>query len=72
MSENRSDNIKAGLRHAKAHGRLPGRPVRVSDARIRAVAHLSATIAAAKVGLSRSQFILRRRKIEESDATKEQ
>lgn len=61
-------NTKAiidGMRRGAAKGRVPtGRPYSVSDDAIRAVLHLGTLTAARAVGLSKSQFIVRRRKLE--------
>ena len=56
----------AGMRKAAAKGRYPGRPQTVSDAAIRAAIPLGTAKGAARVGLSRTQFIARRRAIEDA------
>jgi DNA invertase Pin-like site-specific DNA recombinase len=61
----RSKQTREGLALAAVKGRKPGRKPRVPDARIRAVMHLGTVEGARKVGLSKSQFIVRRRRIEE-------
>jgi DNA invertase Pin-like site-specific DNA recombinase len=53
-----------GMRRAAERGRVPGRPVTVSDAKIRAAIPLGTAAGAKKVGLTKSQFIRRRRKLE--------
>jgi hypothetical protein len=57
------DKIMAGLEKAAAKGRKPGRPPTVSDGKIRTAIPLGTTKGAAKVGLSVSTFIRRRRKV---------
>ena len=58
-------NIIAGMQRGAAKGRVPtGRPYTVTDAEIRAVMHLGTLAAARQVGLSKSQYIARRRKLE--------
>lgn len=60
------ENIIAGMRRGAAKGRVStGRSPKVSDAAIRAVLHLGTLAAARKVGLSKSQFINRRRRLED-------
>lgn len=61
-----TEKIKAGLAKAADHGRRPGRPVKVPDDKIRAAIPLGTTKGAAKVKLSISTFIRRRRQIEEN------
>lgn len=56
--------IKAGLARAAKLGRLPGAPRRVSDDEIRKVISLGTAEAARRVGLSKAQYIARRRRIE--------
>jgi DNA invertase Pin-like site-specific DNA recombinase len=64
----KSEKIKAGMRWGAERGRVqPGRPYTVSDAAIRKVLHLGTSEAARKVGLSKSQYINRRRKLEMED-----
>ena len=58
-----------GQRRAAKEGRFPGRPMRVSDAQIRRVMHLGTTEAARRVGLSRAQFIARRKRIKQAQET---
>lgn len=62
------DKIMAGLKKAAAKGRKPGRPVTVTDAKIRAAIPLGTTKGAAKVKMSVSSFIRRRRLIEEGES----
>jgi hypothetical protein len=63
-----TEKIKSGMRHGAAQGRVPtGRPYTVSDAAIRKVLHLGTLEAARRVGLSKSQFIARRRRLETED-----
>lgn len=62
------DKIMKGLAEAAARGRKPGRPVKVTDAQIRAAIPLGTTKGAAKVKLSVSTFIRRRRLIEEGES----
>lgn len=54
----------AGMERAAALGRHPGRPVRVADAKILAAIPLGTAAGARKVGLSKSQFIARRKRLE--------
>jgi len=64
----KSERIKEGMRRGAALGRVPtGRPYRVSDAAIRRVMHLGTMEAARRVGLSKSQYIIRRRQLEDQD-----
>jgi DNA invertase Pin-like site-specific DNA recombinase len=58
------EQILEGMRRAAEKGRFPGRPLKVSDAKIKAAMHLGASAGARKVGLTPSQFRRRRRKIE--------
>lgn len=59
------DKIIEGLARAAAKGRKPGRPNKVSDDDVRAAIPLGTVKGAAKVKLSVSTFIRRRRHIEE-------
>lgn len=57
--------IAAGMRRGAAKGRVPtGRPYTVSNDEIRAVIHLGTLEAARMVGLSKAQYIARRRRLE--------
>ena len=58
---------REGLRKAAAKGRLPGRPLTVPDAAILEAIPLGTAAGARKVGLSKTQFIERRRRLEEQD-----
>jgi DNA invertase Pin-like site-specific DNA recombinase len=58
-----------GQRQAAEEGRFPGRPLRVSDAQICRAMHLGTTEAARRVGLSRAQFIARRKRIKQAQET---
>lgn len=60
-----SEKIKEGLARAATRGRKPGAPRKVSNAQIVAAIPLGTTKGAAKVKLSVSTFIRRRRAIEE-------
>ena len=60
----RSQETKDGLAKAAGRGRFPGRKPVVTDAEIMVVIHLGTTVAAREVGLSRNQYIVRRRKLE--------
>jgi DNA invertase Pin-like site-specific DNA recombinase len=62
------DKIMAGLEKAAAKGRKPGRPLKVTDAQMRAVIPLGTVKGAAKVKMSVSSFIRRRRLIEEGES----
>jgi hypothetical protein len=63
-----SKNIIAGMRRGAAKGRIPpGRPYTVADAAIRKVMHLGTLEAARRVGLSKSQYINRRRRLEDQN-----
>lgn len=53
-----------GMAEAAQHGRLPGRPKRVSDDAIREVIMLATGEAARLVGLTKAQYIERRRRLE--------
>lgn len=59
-----SEKTLAGLRAAALQGRMPGRPVSVTDEQLRAVIHLRTGEAASRVGLSKHQYIARRRRLE--------
>lgn len=63
--QNLTEKIKAGQARAAALGRKPGRPMKVSDDKIKAAIPLGTAKGAAKVKLSVSTFIRRRRQIEE-------
>ena len=63
---NRSELTRKGVARARELGRKPGPPVQVSDEQIRTVIGLSTKDAAKAVGLSRSQYIRRRRQIEDA------
>ena len=60
----RSRKTKLGLAQAAAKGRKPGRPQTVSDEAVRSAIGLGTTAGAAAVGLSKAQFIVRRRRLE--------
>lgn len=62
------DKIMAGLERAAAMGRKPGRRPKVTDDQIRAAIPLGTTKGAAKVKLSVSSFIRRRRLIEGAES----
>lgn len=61
----RKEKTREGMRKAAAKGRRPGRPLTVSDAAIRRAIPLGTLAGAAKVGLTKAQFIRRRRRLEE-------
>jgi len=61
------DRIREGMARGAAMGRKPGKRTRVSDKAIRAVIHLGTLEAARRVGLSKSQYITRRRRLEEQN-----
>lgn len=63
--QNHAEKIKAGLVQAAVRGRKPGRPRKVTDAQIMASIHLGTVKGAAFVGLSVSNYIRRRRVIEQ-------
>ena len=63
----KSERVKLGLARASAYGRKPGPPLKATDAQIRAVPAYGTVDGARRVGLSKSQFIARRRQIEEGD-----
>lgn len=65
--ETHSERTRRGLAEAATRGRFPGRPPRVSDDAIRTVLHLGTAEGSQAVGLSKTQFIARRRRIEEKD-----
>jgi hypothetical protein len=65
MAISRSKAIKEAQARAAERGRVSGPPFKVSDEQIHKVIHLGTTEAARKVGLSRSQYIARRRRIED-------
>jgi DNA invertase Pin-like site-specific DNA recombinase len=65
MKKDHSERIKAGLAVAAAKGRKPGRPPKVTEAHMCAAIPLGTTKGAAKVKMSVSSFIRRRRLIEE-------
>ena len=65
--ESKSAQTRRGLAEAAKKGRMPGRKPRISDAKIRAVLHLGTAEGARQAGLSKSQFIARRRQIEKSE-----
>jgi hypothetical protein len=50
---------------AALKGRVPGRPVTVTDDEIRKAIPLGTAAGARSVGLSKTQFITRRRRLEE-------
>ena len=56
-----------GMRKAAARGRVPGRPLTVSDAEIAAAIPLGTLAGAKKVGLTKAQFIRRRRRLEDKN-----
>lgn len=56
--------ILAGMQKAAEKGRFPGRPVTVSDAKIRKAIPLGTAAGARAVGLSKSQFLRRRYRLE--------
>ena len=60
----RSRKTKLGLAQAAAKGRKPGRPQTVGDEAVRSAIGLGTTAGAAAVGLSKAQFIVRRRRLE--------
>jgi DNA invertase Pin-like site-specific DNA recombinase len=62
----RSERIKDGMAAAAVGGRKAGRPRKVDDAMIREAIPLGTTRGAAKVGLCKTQFLARRRKLEAS------
>lgn len=53
-----------GMRKAAEKGRLPGRPVTVTDAKIRKAIPLGTAAGARAVGLSKAQFLRRRARLE--------
>jgi len=55
------------MRKAAARGRVPGRPLTVSDAEIAAAIPLGTLAGAKKVGLTKAQFIRRRRRLEDKN-----
>lgn len=61
----RSKKTLDGMRKAAKKGRLPGRPVTVSDDKIRKFMTLGTGAGARAVGLSRAQFIRRRTRLED-------
>jgi DNA invertase Pin-like site-specific DNA recombinase len=65
--ETHSERIKHGLARAAAKGRKPGRPVDVTDDRIRAAIPLGTLKGAQRVNMSVSSFIRRRRLIEDRE-----
>jgi hypothetical protein len=60
----RSKQTREGLKRAMELGRRPGRAPRVSDKAILGAIRLGTKAGALKVGLSKSQFIKRRRALE--------
>lgn len=66
-----TEKIRAGLVRAAIRGRKPGRPTKVPDDKIRAAIPLGTIRGAAKVKLSVSTFIRRRRAIEEAESNAE-
>ena len=56
-----------GMRKAAAKGRRPGPPQKVSDAEIIAAIPLGTLAGAKAVGLTKNQFIRRRRRLEKQD-----
>lgn len=62
-----SDRIKAGIAYSVAKGRHPGRPQKVSDQQVREVMDLSTSAAAGRLGISKGQYHVRRRRIERED-----
>ena len=64
MANDRSRAIKQAQDKAAKHGRRSGPPLKVSDAQIRKTMHLGTTQAALRVGLSRAQYIVRRKRLE--------
>lgn len=56
-----------GIRRAIERGRLPGSPARVSDDQIREAMHLGTAEGSRRVGLSKRQFIERRRRLEDAE-----
>lgn len=60
----RSQQTREGLAAAVARGRFPGRMPRVTDDEIRAAMPMGTSAGAKKVGMCRSQFIVRRKRIE--------
>ena len=64
MGNDRSKAIKQAQHDAAQRGRRSGPRLKVSDAQIREVMHLGTTQAAHKVGLSRAQYIVRRRRLD--------
>lgn len=67
MSNDRSERTKAGLEKAAKVGRKAGPPLKVADWEIKAAIPLGTAAGAAKVGLSRTQFITRRKRLENLD-----
>ena len=63
-SDDRSAATRKGMERARKLGRQLGRKPKVTDAKILAVLHLGTAEGARKVGLSKSQFIARRRVLE--------
>lgn len=61
------DRIRKGMAKGAARGRKPGRRNTVPDKAILAVIRLGTAEAARKVGLSKAQYIVRRRRLEEQD-----
>lgn len=67
MDKARSEATKRGLEEARKFGRILGRKPKVSDAEIRAVMHLGTAQGARMVGLTKPQYIARRRRIQERE-----
>jgi hypothetical protein len=64
----RSEATKQGIARTRMRGRQLGAPFKATDAEIRAVMHLPTREARKKVGLSKSQYLFRRRAIEEKES----
>jgi DNA invertase Pin-like site-specific DNA recombinase len=65
--DSKSEQTRRGLMRAVRLGRKLGPKPKVSDEAIRKVIHLGTAEAARKVGLSKTQYITRRRRIEEKE-----
>jgi len=65
MENDRSARTKAGLERAEKLGRKGGAPSKVTDAQIAAAIPLGTSAGAQKVGLSKTQFITRRKRLEQ-------
>lgn len=66
MANERTERALRGLEAARARGSRIGAPEKVSDAQIIKAMRLGTMEGARKVGLSKSQFILRRARLEQA------